>query len=290
MGAGRGFPHHAIVLHANRVLFANRQPLHFERILSWHLLHWEEGASAVVVNGKVLEMTAGDFLFLPWESRLTYLPMTRGPYRLKGIHLTPNLAPGSERPVVFDVARRSGDALQAAAHRGNAPVPELQNVIHGACRPQCRLYELMDYVVDWYAGGAPEEEPARELGRLLVRELLRTLAAGEAERLPPQMEQTLRLIRERLDRPLALPELARQAHCSESTLHRLFRRHFGCSPAKWILKERMARAAELVAGTALPFREIAARTGIASPYYFSLLFRKFHGRTARGYRAARRTL
>lgn len=284
------FPLQAIVLHANRVLFTNRQPLHFERILSWHLLHWEEGTSRVVVNGQGMEMTAGDFLFLPWESRLTYLPMTRGPYRLEGIHILPDLAPGRETPLRFDVGRHAGDALQAAPHRRNAPVPELQKVIHGACRPQSRLYELMDYIVDWYTGAAPEEAAARELGRLLVRELLHTLAAGEAERLPPRMQETMRLIRESLERPLSLPELARRMHCGESTLHRLFRTHFNCPPAKWILKERMARAADLVVNTALPMREIAARVGIASPYYFSLLFRKFHGRCARTYRAVCRTL
>ncbi len=283
-------PPDAIVLHANRVLFTNRQPLHFERILSWHLLHWEEGSSRVVANGQELEMTAGDFLFLPWESRLTYLPMTRGPYRLEGIHLLPDLAPGSEKPVRFDVARRTGDTLQHAPHRRDAGVPELQKVIHGACYVRARLYELMDYIVDWFAGGPPEEAPARDLARLLVRELLRTLCSGEAERLPPQLEAVLQFIRGALDRPVALAELARQVHCSESTLHRLFRVRLDCPPARWILRERMARAAELVAGTSLPMREIASRTGIANPYYFSGLFKKFHGRTAREYRAVRRLL
>jgi transcriptional regulator GlxA family with amidase domain len=71
----------------------------------------------------------------------------------------------------------------------------------------------------------------------------------------------------------------------------------GCSAAIstaprliWLLKERMARAAELVANTTLPCREIATLVGIASPYDFSMLFRKFHGHGARRYRTDCRRL
>ncbi|MFA4945333.1 MAG: hypothetical protein WC789_11605 [Lentisphaeria bacterium] len=52
----------------------------------------------------------------------------------------------------------------------------------------------------------------------------------------------------------------------------------------------MARAAELVANTTLPCREIATLVGIASPYDFSMLFRKFHGHGARRYRTDCRRL
>ncbi|TDU05806.1 AraC family transcriptional regulator with amidase-like domain [Streptomyces sp. 846.5] len=68
----------------------------------------------------------------------------------------------------------------------------------------------------------------------------------------------------RLDRPLALDDLAAHAHTSVRTLTRRFQAETGLTPLRWLLDQRVDRARELLELTDLPVDLVAERSGLGS--------------------------
>lgn len=79
--------------------------------------------------------------------------------------------------------------------------------------------------------------------------------------------------RERLDQPLTVGSLARQAGLSERTLQRHFTAATGMAPRDWIRQERLALARLLLESTTLTPDQISHRCGYASPETFRTAFR-----------------
>jgi AraC family transcriptional activator FtrA len=67
-----------------------------------------------------------------------------------------------------------------------------------------------------------------------------------------------------LGRPLSLSGVARHVHLSPRTLDRRFRDQLGVSPGKWLLRQRVAAARELLETTDLTVDVIAVRVGLSS--------------------------
>lgn len=90
--------------------------------------------------------------------------------------------------------------------------------------------------------------------------------------------------RARLDRPIAVAEMARAAALSERGLARKFRAALGLSPAAWLRRERVARARELLEASAFALPEIARQCGFPSPETFRAAFKRLTGVAPAGYR------
>ena len=71
-------------------------------------------------------------------------------------------------------------------------------------------------------------------------------------------------MRQHLDRPLPLPELAERARMSERTLLRRFEEATGCSPKQWLTRERLGRARELLEGSDMAVERVADLCGFGS--------------------------
>jgi len=69
---------------------------------------------------------------------------------------------------------------------------------------------------------------------------------------------------ERLDHPLTVRDLARQAGMSSRNLARHFTAVTGSSPLRWLLTQRVRRAQELLETSDLSVEQIAARTGMGT--------------------------
>ncbi|WP_033337889.1 helix-turn-helix domain-containing protein [Catenuloplanes japonicus] len=69
---------------------------------------------------------------------------------------------------------------------------------------------------------------------------------------------------DRLDRPLGVTDLARQAGMSTRNLARHFHAVTGESPLRWLLTQRVRRAQELLETTGLTVEQIATRTGMGT--------------------------
>jgi transcriptional regulator GlxA family with amidase domain len=67
-----------------------------------------------------------------------------------------------------------------------------------------------------------------------------------------------------LDQPLDLAGLAAQARMSVRTFTRRFREETGLSPGRWLLRQRVELARQLLEGTDLPIDRVAQRAGFGT--------------------------
>lgn len=81
---------------------------------------------------------------------------------------------------------------------------------------------------------------------------------------PGDLGSLLEWARHRLDQPLTVADLARQAHVSPRTLARRFRDEVGTTPLRWLLDQRVRLAQELLETTDEPIERIARRTGFGT--------------------------
>ncbi|GGK99322.1 AraC family transcriptional regulator [Planomonospora parontospora subsp. parontospora] len=82
-------------------------------------------------------------------------------------------------------------------------------------------------------------------------------------------------VAERLDRPLTVEDMARQANMSSRNLGRHFRSVTGTTPLRWLLTQRIRRAQELLETTDDGVEAIAAATGMGT----ATTLRRHFGRT-----------
>jgi len=78
--------------------------------------------------------------------------------------------------------------------------------------------------------------------------------------------------------------LARGCGLSRSRFAEFFCEQMGISPLAFLENQRLRRARELLEHTSLNVAEISTQTGFASPFYFSLRFKKHFGASPRDYR------
>lgn len=79
-----------------------------------------------------------------------------------------------------------------------------------------------------------------------------------------RLVQLLQWAQQRLDQPLTVIDLARQAHTSPRHLTRQFRAVIGQTPLQWLLVQRVRRAQELLEGTDSSVEAVAAATGMGT--------------------------
>jgi AraC-like DNA-binding protein len=76
---------------------------------------------------------------------------------------------------------------------------------------------------------------------------------------------------------LDVPALAREAHASTAHFSRSFKRAFGETPHKYLLRRRIERAKELLRGTDMTVTEVSLEVGFQSLGSFSTAFHDLVG-------------
>ncbi|MQM27586.1 GlxA family transcriptional regulator [Glycomyces albidus] len=90
----------------------------------------------------------------------------------------------------------------------------------------------------------------------------------------------------RLDRPISLDDLAREARMSVRTLARRFTAETGMTPFQWLLQQRLHRARELLEATDLTVDQVARRSGFGSAESLRQHMTRRLGLTPSAYRAS----
>lgn len=85
-------------------------------------------------------------------------------------------------------------------------------------------------------------------------------------------------IRESLESPVTIQQIAENIGVSYSNFRKLFKEHTGFSPATYQQDLRLQRAKELLSSTDMSIKEIAYRLNFESPDYFSAKFKQKTGR------------
>jgi len=100
----------------------------------------------------------------------------------------------------------------------------------------------------------------------------------------PRIRRSMDYLTAHLAEPFSEERLATAAGLSPSRLRHLFRSQVGDSPRNFLEEQRLRRAKDLLALSRQTISEIAAELGFASPFYFSLRFKKYTGESPRAFR------
>jgi transcriptional regulator GlxA family with amidase domain len=98
------------------------------------------------------------------------------------------------------------------------------------------------------------------------------------------LEPLLAWLRENLQRPLALDDIAAHAGVSTRTLIRRFREQTGTSPLQWLHRARIRQAQHLLETTPHSVERIGAQVGFGSPTAFRDRFKRTTGVSPNTYR------
>ena len=139
-------------------------------------------------------------------------------------------------------------------------------------------------------GGAVERNPEAARGAALRLVTLLTLpaeaeSAGARGGLAPwQTRKVDRYLREHLEHPVRVDELAELVSLSVSHFYRVFKETFGSTPHAYIIRLRLELAQKLMLTTEMPLSEIALACGLADQSHLSKLFRREVGETPNAWR------
>lgn len=139
-----------------------------------------------------------------------------------------------------------------------------------------RLRHQLMWMLDSTPGGNIDNDPVADLlGRSVLLEFNR-LCADDA---PDMIVRARRFMRENLERPLGLEELARAAGLNRCYFARAFKKAAGESPMHALANMRMEAARDLILHTTLPLKSVASQTGFADEAHMSHTFKRLLGRS-----------
>lgn len=98
------------------------------------------------------------------------------------------------------------------------------------------------------------------------------------------IDRSIVFLKQHIDKPLSLKEIAAFAHLSVSHFSNLFHKKTGFPPVEYFNHLKMQKACQLLHFSSLRVYEIAAAIGISDPYYFSRLFKESMGLSPKAYR------
>ena len=233
-----------------------------------HLLIWVLAGQGHAREGKRhAACAAGDLIVLRAGRSHAYGSNPRDPWDILWVHYSGSaaddfasrLAARCDRPPVAslgldDQIRHRFDEMLMAHRRRDS----------GQLRAHTCLFALLGLMLDRL------QQPRRH----------QPLPAFDAE-------ATQRYIDAHLEAPLTVEQLADRAGYSPSHFARLFRAVFKVSPMRYVIEQRVARAALLLTQTAQPIHRIAKAVGYDDPLYFSRQFRQQTRQSPTAYRDAR---
>jgi len=101
-----------------------------------------------------------------------------------------------------------------------------------------------------------------------------------------RIRKAAQLLCQRSQERFTVGALARHCALSRSRFAELFRDQVGMAPLAFLEDQRLRRARELLEHTTMNLAEISSQCGFATPFYFSLRFKKYFAASPRDYRKA----
>lgn len=128
------------------------------------------------------------------------------------------------------------------------------------------------------------------LAQSLAVHLVRHYAMADSKARAPnalpgsKLRQAIAFMAARLDQPFDLNSLARAVGMSEFHFSRLFKKATGLSPSLYFIRQRVAKAQQLLQETDSSVIQIGMTVGYSSPSHFAQIFRRETGLSPTGYR------
>lgn len=179
---------------------------------------------------------------------------------------------------------------------------ELQSVSAGAFEDLCRRgFEdsLVRHLIERICGESEDGHPQGKLfidslflslilTLLRLRELVDPVHPRRERLSPAQHRRVIEYMHAHLHEDIGLPQLAGACGVSGAHFSRAFKAMTGCSPYRFLLDLRVARAQHLLAAGTRTIAEIAMDTGFRDQSRFTKVFGQAVGMPPSAYRAANR--
>ena len=236
-----------------------------------HLMLCIGGHGYAVINGKQAHLKSGQLLIIPRNVRHTYWAAEDRPWSIYWMHFL-----GEDADYYTERIPRVGQPV----------------AVDRATRDEAvRLFrDCLDTLQDGYA--LPTLIYASQSARHILSLLLFRNPALPLDEVAmsrrARLESTFELMRERIDQPMALDDLASHAGLSVSHFSELVRHETGQSPMAYFIQLKVRHACRLLDLTSKPVKVIASETGYNDPYYFSRVFKKVMGISPEKYRAIKK--
>ncbi len=94
---------------------------------------------------------------------------------------------------------------------------------------------------------------------------------------PEALHTVLQLMKNNIEEPLSIDDLAHHAQISRRRIDRLFQRYLNATPSRYYLETRLTRARRLLQQTNEPITGVAIACGFSSVSHFSRCYREFFG-------------
>ncbi|MEK6796960.1 MAG: AraC family transcriptional regulator [Spirochaetota bacterium] len=271
----------AIIILADHFRFAAAEQRSSSCVSSRRLFWCRSGKGSVTVNNERFALSAGKFLCMPWDHAVVYEADRRSPFVVGSIHIIPNYPRRTQ--VIYNVSHEKGE--RDYPQRSDVALPGLTSTMSGDLALAPSLGMLSEYIVSAFRRDRGEML-MRALAPVIIHEVMASLSAQKS--VPPSLAAAVSYL-EKKGR-VTLSELSRIAHCSSSTVIRMFREHYGTTPGHFIIERKIARAKDLLTGTGMPIESVAEAVGITDPFYFSRIFKKIVGVSPRQCRTESRFL
>jgi len=273
------------VLHLLRVQFnqhaAVADPAKPHEHAHHQILYYQRGGGWIESNGQTHPTGEGTIFFIPAGVRHYFRP-----------------APG-EAPlcVALDFSIEDAGNFALGGLPMESEVAVLMSLLHVETARPFQLSQMDHQMLDDCVGEIVRENEKRAVGfATLIQSLLLRLVAlclratqraqgfGEhfrhtAWRYRLLTERVLKVIRKDGTRvpELTLPEVARVCVASANHLNRILKQQTGCTFHQLLLRQRLARARDLLTGGEMNVTEAALSAGFNDSNYFARAFRKVHG-------------
>ena len=239
------------IIYVNR-LIGNESGTHTEfkthTLTHCQLLYKLSGKAKITYGGKTVTEKADSVRFLPPSNIFNFQPKYTADVIEKGESI--NIAFTSDSPLPNEITVRSYGAS-----------PLLKNLF-------IKLHKCWFYKHEGYYHKCVS----------LLYEIIATLENFEKSYLCSKTYKTIipaiNYIDEHFtENALDCDMLASICGISHTYMSRIFKKHFGISPIKYIITKRLEYACELIKGKEKTINEIATITGFSSAYYFSRAFK-----------------
>lgn len=134
------------------------------------------------------------------------------------------------------------------------------------------------------SGHSPDAQRTAASIAAMVGEFCRNIRRHQQSPYSPAVRRAMDHVALHLSHHVTPGELAERAGVSESHLGRLFKAETGWTLTQYVARERARRAAQLLASTDQPVRDIAAHVGYLDANYFVKVFRTAYAMTPSEYR------
>lgn len=164
---------------------------------------------------------------------------------------------------------------------GCAAAPALRDISGGRDQRLTHFLELIQH--ELVSEGKGSQLYVEGLAQSLAVHLIRNYASAEGEEgrqaaLPGyKLRQVMAHLEEHMAEPFNLAELAATAGMSEFHFSRLFKKATGVSPSRHLIRQRIARAQQLLQETDLSIIRVGIAVGYSSPSHFAQVFKRETG-------------